>query len=80
MWNASARSARDPTMKPVISSTRKKTISIASMTLILVDLDHAILSAWRAFGGSGSQGQDGNRRCRFVDVFGMMLLRWWRAV
>lgn len=48
MWNASAISASEPTMKPLMSSTRKKTMSMASMMLMRVDLESAILDGVRA--------------------------------
>lgn len=45
IWKASAMSARECTRNPEVSSSRKKATSIASMTLMRVDLDHAILPA-----------------------------------
>ncbi len=43
MWKASAVRAREWARKPTVSSSRKKAVSMAIMTLIRVDLDHAIL-------------------------------------
>lgn len=43
MWNASAISASEPTATPTPSSRMKKVASIASMTMIRVDFDHAML-------------------------------------
>lgn len=44
MWKASAMRASEWARKPVTSSSRKKAVSIAIMTLILVLLDQAIFS------------------------------------
>jgi hypothetical protein len=45
MWKASAINAKDPTTNPTPSSRMKKAASIASIIMIRVDFDHAILSA-----------------------------------
>lgn len=43
MWKASAVSAKECARKPQMSSSRKKAVSIAIMTLMRVLLDHASL-------------------------------------
>lgn len=44
IWKASAMSANDWTRNPVVSSRRKKAMSMPSIMLMRVVLDHAILS------------------------------------
>lgn len=43
MWKASAVSANECARKPHISSSKKKAVSMAIMTLMRVLLDHAML-------------------------------------
>ena len=42
IWKASAMSASEPTATPTPSSRTKNAASMASMTVILVDFDHAM--------------------------------------
>lgn len=45
MWKASAMSASECTANPTVNSMRKKRISMPSITLMRVVLDHAILKS-----------------------------------
>jgi hypothetical protein len=48
IWKASAINANDPTRSPTPSSRTKKAASMASITVIRVDFDHAILEVVRS--------------------------------
>jgi hypothetical protein len=51
MWKASAIRANEPTATPTPSSNKKNAASIASMTVIRVDFDHAMLKMiWPCMG------------------------------
>ena len=45
IWKASAMSASEPTAIPTPSSRMKNAASMASMTVIRVDFDHAMLKS-----------------------------------
>jgi hypothetical protein len=48
IWNASAIRAKEPTATPTPSSRMRNAVSMASMTVIRVDFDHAITKRiWR---------------------------------
>lgn len=68
MWNASAISASEWTAKPVPSSSRKKRVSMTSITLMRVDFDHRILAA--IFGQPQKFKKEGDRGGDTVDRAG----------
>lgn len=44
MWNESATSAKECTVYPAISSTKKKAVSMASSIMMRVDLESPMLA------------------------------------